>query len=627
MRRPFPALRNCSRHLPCLMALLLLLPAAGAVGKEPAVVRDLAYGEALFHFYEGDYFNAITRLQVARKQDLLQHHQDDARLLLGGLYLSYGLHQEAGEIFSRLLDQDADAAVRNRARLYLARIWYQRGYLDQAEDALARMQGEGMAPHMDAQRRLLMTYVRMSQGRYEEAAAALGEWRDTEGAGAYGRYNLGISLLRSGQEARGLELLDQLGRMDADDDEMRALRDKANLALGYTWLQQDAPLRARPYLERVQLDGLASGKALLGLGWAESAQGRHEEALRPWLVLSRRQSHDSAAQEARLAIPYTLLQLGAENHAITHYEQAIAAFQEEALQLEALRTAFAGGGVAENFLQDDEVNGMGWYWRLERLPPGVESRYLYELLSRHEFQEVLKNYRDLKYLTRNLTHWAGSMGAFEDMLKLRRDTYAARAPRIQASYERLDLEQARVQRDAYVARLAAIEENEDVTALATAAEQALRQRLDEVEAILGRYPGYEKLSRQREKQRLLRGVLLWRESQDYKARLWNVRKHLRQLDTQIARAEQGRASIAAAQREAPHGFEGFDQRIAGHRRQIAALQARLGDALGHQEAYLQRLVLAELQRRSARLDEYLAQARYGLARVYDQLATRREARP
>ncbi len=620
--------RNRPRRFLCLALLLMALPSYGAAKKEPATVRDLAYGEALFRFYEGDYFKAITRLQVAWQQQLLPNHRDDAQLLLGGLYLSYGLHQEAGDIFARLLDQNVEAAVRNRARLYLARIWYQRGYLDRAETALMEMRGEGMAPAMDAERRLLMTYVRMSQGRYQEAVEALGAWRDEKGAdNAYGRYNLGISLVRSGQGEQGFELLDALGQMHANDEEMRALRDKANLALGYTYLQQDKAQQARAYLERVRLDGLASGKALLGLGWAESSQGRHKEALKPWLALSRRGAFDTAVQEAQLAIPYALLQLDAENQAIAYYEQAIAAFQGETRQLQRLRKAFTQGGVAQNFLQDDEMDGMGWYWRLDKLPPGVESRYLYELLSRHEFQEVLKNYRDLQYLAHNLERWAANMGAYEDMLALRRDTYAARAPRIQASYERLDLGQARAQRDAYVARLAAIERNGDTAGLATAAEQVLRQRLEKAEEILSRYPGHEKLARQRDKQRLLNGVLLWRETQDFKARLWNVRKHLRQLDEQIARAGQARQSIEAAQRDAPRGFEGFDRRIAVHRDQIGALQIRITASIAAQEAYLQRLVLDELERRSKRLDEYLAQARYGLARVYDQIATRQEAQP
>jgi len=611
--------------------LLMVLPVYGAVGKEPGVVRDLAYGEALFHFHEGDYFTAITRLETARQQNLLRHHQDDARLLLGGLYLSYGLHEEAGDIFARLLDEHADAAVRNRARLYLAKIWYQRGYLDRAEAVLARMQDDGLTPAMDAERRLLSTYVRMSQGRYQEAVEILGEWRGGEGAGAYGRYNLGVSLVRSGEEAKGFALLDALGRMRAGDGEMRALRDKANLALGFTHLQRDEPEQARAYLERIQLEGLASGKALLGLGWAESSLGRYQEALAPWLLLSRRNTFDTSAQEARLAIPYALLQLNAEGQAITYYEQAIAAFQEEARQLQVLRQTFAREGVAENFLRDEEregrrtPGGMGWYWRLDRLPPGVESRYLYELLARHEFQEVLKNYRDLKYLARNLDTWASSMGAYEDMLALRRDAYAARAPRIQASYESLDLDRVKARRDAYVARLAAIEARDDVAGLATADEQRMQQRLDEAGAILARYPHHGKLVPQRDKFRLLQGVLLWQESQDYKARLWQVRKHLRQLDEQIARAAAGRQSIAAAQQAAPRGFEGFDQRIAAHRLQITDLQARLDTALAAQEDYLKRLVLDELARRTARLDEYLAQARYGLARVYDQIATRREA--
>ena len=72
---------------------------------KPSTVQDLAYGEVLFHFYQEDYFTALTQLLVAQARDEFAYHDGEAELLLGGLYLSYGLHRHAGEIFSRLLEQ------------------------------------------------------------------------------------------------------------------------------------------------------------------------------------------------------------------------------------------------------------------------------------------------------------------------------------------------------------------------------------------------------------------------------------------------------------------------------------------------------------------------------------------
>jgi len=59
------------------------------------------------------------------------------------------------------------------------------------------------------------------------------------------------------------------------------MRDKANLALGFAYLQADQAGRARVPLERVRLDGPYSSRALLGDGWARAAQGDFRAALVP----------------------------------------------------------------------------------------------------------------------------------------------------------------------------------------------------------------------------------------------------------------------------------------------------------------------------------------------------------
>ena len=58
-----------------------------------------------------------------------------------------------------------------------------------------------------------------------------------------------------------------------------ALRDRANLALGFAYLQANQPDKARVPLERVRLNGAYSNKALLGLGWADAALGDYQAAL------------------------------------------------------------------------------------------------------------------------------------------------------------------------------------------------------------------------------------------------------------------------------------------------------------------------------------------------------------
>jgi len=68
-------------------------------GLPPQDVKDLHYGDVLFYFYQDDDFEAITRLGAYQHWNLVPHHEAEGQLLLGGLYLSLGLHNEAGELF------------------------------------------------------------------------------------------------------------------------------------------------------------------------------------------------------------------------------------------------------------------------------------------------------------------------------------------------------------------------------------------------------------------------------------------------------------------------------------------------------------------------------------------------
>ena len=155
----------------------------------PTTVKDLYYGDVLFYFYQDDYFNALTRLRAAQEKHRMAHHADEAELLLGGLYLSYGEHLEAGAIFDRLLKADAPLSVRNRAWFYLGKVWYQRGYWAQAENALRKVEGE-LPAQLEAEKRnlrLIAGKVLMDRNApaaltdtarsgYEQSKALIAKW-------------------------------------------------------------------------------------------------------------------------------------------------------------------------------------------------------------------------------------------------------------------------------------------------------------------------------------------------------------------------------------------------------------------------------------------------------------------
>ena len=74
----------------------------------------------------------------------------------------------------------------------------------------------------------------------------------------------------------------------------------------------------------------------------------------------------------------------------------------------------------------------GWFWQLQELPDAPESRYLFPILAGNDFQEGLKNYRDLAYLGSTLARWDENMVVYADMIDTRERAYAGRIPRVDA---------------------------------------------------------------------------------------------------------------------------------------------------------------------------------------------------
>ena len=299
-------------RLPAITALAAALAVAAVAPAQaarrprdqlPTVrVQDLYYGDVLFYFYQGNELEALTRLEAYTHWQRMPHNAGDAELLAGGLYLSLGMHNEAGRRFEALLTDRIPPLLRNRAWYYLARIWYDRGYYDRAELALGRIQGT-LPPEQEAERMHLLINVLMRQQRYDEVIARSQNWKGAPDWMAYTRFNLGVALVRAGRLGDADPILTAVGMLNTHSDELLNLRDKANLALGFAYLQSGQNAQALGPLARIRLDGPYSSRALLGDGWARAQLGDFRAALRPWLALHDRSLLDAAVQESFLAVP------------------------------------------------------------------------------------------------------------------------------------------------------------------------------------------------------------------------------------------------------------------------------------------------------------------------------------
>jgi len=584
------------------------------------VVKDPHYGEVLFYFYQDDYFPAIVRLLSAQQQQQLTEHVDQSELLLGGMYLSYGHHLEAAAIFNRLLTNDVRAEIRDRTWFYLAKIWMQRGYLDSAEQALKQL-SDNLPENLRREARVLLAQILIDSGRYGEAIAQLAGWQGTTEWASYAQFNLGVALVRNGNVDTAIGILDELGNINPRNNELTALRDKANLALGFSLLQDGQAASAKRPLQRIRLDGPFSNKALLGVGWADAEAENYRRALVPWMELSGRDLLDSAVQESMLAIPYALGKLDAISQAADHYVNAIEAFYEEIDRIDRTIGFIESGDIFEQFLAEGPSDSMGWYWRIERLPEGPETRYLYHLLATHSFQEGLKNYRDLGYLQRNLDTWQQNIDVYDNMLDTRRQAYRQRLPRVERALSRANVGGLIDRKLEFDSVLDKIEESNDWLALANEHEFEMWSEITSLERIPALSENSPEAEEVRDKVQLLKGVLQWQLERDFKDRLWRIRRDLRQTGELLVDIQRSRRQIDDSMQKEPLRFDAFSRRVDGLSPRIDGVKVRVANAMAEQRAFLESIAVGELQAQKQRLDIYTVQARFALAAIYDLSAT------
>src|SRR5215813_14589524 len=126
-------------------------PALAGDKKSPERQKDdLFFDEAFYHAYQGQFFEAIQRLDTELAQyhrldepqlDTLHYNINEAEFSVGDFELDYRMHYRAGRAIKRVLEGAVDDAVRNEAAFRLARIHFQKDQLEDALQALDRING------------------------------------------------------------------------------------------------------------------------------------------------------------------------------------------------------------------------------------------------------------------------------------------------------------------------------------------------------------------------------------------------------------------------------------------------------------------------------------------------------
>ena len=610
-----------------LTMLIFTASPATADTSAPKELKDLYFGEALYYAFQGDWFDAITRIDTELMQhygvdeperDTLHFHVNQAEFDVGDFELAYRMHQRAGRAITAVIEGNVEEPVRNEAIFRLGRIYFQKDQPVNAQYAVEQISG-AVPPEMRDDLDFLRSQILMANGRFSEAASILKGLQDAKDLEGFATYNLGIALIRNGKELEGLQYIDRTGQINSSDELTMAIKDKANLVLGSKLLEEKNFDSAKQVLDRVRLNGPFSNRALLGSGWADAFQGRFERALVPWSTLVTREVTDASVQEAILAVPYAYGKLNVFSKAALMYANALEKFSTEVDKIDASITSIREGYFLKALVREELKQDADWVVKLRKLPKTPETYYLLELMASHSFQESLKNYLDLEELRKKLETREGDLDAFEDIIAKRRAYYQPLLPDIDREFRRLDSQmRLRIeQRDRIEQRLKNMLVVPRPDYLATAEERIISEQILLLERKLnsGGTPGPGEVE---DRIKRLRGVLHWNIYTEYDQRFTEAYKHLLDLNHDVEQLKKQYASFVRSRQAATQSYEGYDNVISRQRLVIQEAGEKVKELMARQGHMLESMAVNELTKRRDRLAEFQIKARFATADSYDR---------
>ncbi|WP_153039095.1 hypothetical protein [Microbulbifer sp. Q7] len=594
-------------------------------GEQFQQAQDMRYGAALYHYFQGNTFDALSTLMVSDLRGGIAYHADNADLIRGGISLAFGLERQAAELFEKQLQKAADTDNQQRIARFREIAWLklaELNYRHQNWDTAALQLQKSGAIHQST----LTLNLAIRGGDLVQARQLLAMADLPLAERVLGHNNLGAALARQQQlpaaaeeYRRAAALVEE--HLDAGE-ELRILRDKARIGAGYALALAGDHAGAAQEFRGVRLDTPWSADALLGLGWVSVNGGQHQQAVDALGYLINRNPLSPQVQEALLALPYSYealqrpkLALQSYLHAEQRYQQALDDLQ--ALEQASYRLQFPLPPENETL----DLQRYGWLEDAET--PALirdNQRYLLRMMQSDRLQLQLAELRDLQQLTRVLERWQQRLPEFHNLIDEREQRHTAIVQQHDSAQYDQQVQIAEQELQRLKNSLVRIEADQDGLAMLASSDSAASEYLEMVRAAEARYQRLSKAGKtSRYQQQTLaraRGLLQWQAADQYHQNLWQTRKTIAALEEQLAEAARRQRSVARIAAEAPQlnllagSVDDAGQRLAQQQNAIE----RASSALQNQIRQDLRDALGAATQRVA---QYMAHTRLAIARIQD----------
>ncbi|MBY5936293.1 hypothetical protein KUV88_02990 [Marinobacter hydrocarbonoclasticus] len=601
----------------------------------PERAKDLRYGWALYEYHQGNAFEALTQLAVAREQGGIEGHGDHPALVEGGLMLSWGMTREASKLFTELLGSDGTGStlspeVRNQAWFYLGKVFFLEGNRELAGENLERVDGEILAEaNHDLFREwvYLRARVAMMSSRIEDESKLTSlkeQLEDTDIWSLYLQYNSAVAALDAGDVATAeaeLQTLIAIIQQSADsakpEAEREGLLDRARLSLARLYLRDDRFDAALEILGDMPLNGVFADQALFDYAVAAAGQGRPDRALDALDTLSNRNLFLPWRQQVPFARAYVLEQMSRPQRALSAFKQAADLYQARIKELDNIRNELSEQSLMAqlDFTRDSDGILTDSYGRLRVQPSDFG---MAEVLASETFQQALAELNELYQMQSFIAERQSRFESFRIMLETREQQRQVRIAETRRALENQQADQWQTLHEEFRETIATALAEEDVQFFMTAEQKALRDKLNEVEETLAGLPDDATTASQRETYRRMRAYFDWWIADDYGVNRWAAQKQLRELDREMQHFQAQRQRVETLMSDDDRHAE-LVRRISASESELATLGQEVAVALSSARRILLSQVDSMLVDQQEELNGYLVASRHAQARLADQL--------
>ncbi|MDX1559750.1 MAG: hypothetical protein R3193_12630 [Marinobacter sp.] len=602
---------------------------------QPERAKDLRYGWALYEYHQGNAFEALTQLAVAREQGGIEGHGDHPALVEGGLMLSWGMTREASKLFTDLLGADGAGTslapdVRSQAWFYLGKVFYLEGDRELASENLNRVDGDILAEaNHDLFREWVYLRARLAMmssrpGDESELVSIQAQLKDTDIWSLYLQYNSAVSALAAGDGVTAeselqklIAIIEQSIDFAEPGSEHAGLLSRARLSLARLYLRDNRFDAALEVLGDMPLNGVFADQALFDYAVAAAGQGRPDRALDALDTLSNRDLFLPWRQQVPFARAYVLEQMNRPQQAMPAFKQAANHYQTRIDELDDIRNRLSEASLMAqlDFSRDSDGILTDSYGRLRVQPVDFG---MAEVLASETFQQGLAELNELYRMQSFIAERQSRFESFRIMLETREQQRQVRIAETRRALENQKADQWQQLHQEFNEKISRALREEDAGFFMTSEQRVLRDKLDEVEDTLAGLPDDATTASQRATYQRMRAYFDWWIADDYGVNRWAAQKQLRELGSEMERFQVQRQRVETLMADDARHAE-LARRIAASERELATLGVEVSEALGIVRQALLSQVDSMLVDQQEELRGYLSASRHAQARLADQL--------